>query len=265
MLEFDIIQDNIPTVYEIGVGEDEHSLKIKTDSKTFQDINDHFKDPNHKWINFLKNKFRLSDFCSLPETDWGFGSVLKQENVENDSILWRCDLPEGKTKEISWPALYNISASLMVMFDSLSISEEKTSSQIPQLMHLSLSVGFDLHGGSMNAYFGKSIIPWLEKQPHDLSNKDIEQTMRNTDMHLNGKLIKHQDQYLYRFLAWTRQPCWINLMCPGDACGLDPEDYNDPRPDGYKLLPHNIDSPLQQLTFIMGLARMHDLARQDGF
>lgn len=66
-----------------------------------------------------------------------------------------------------------------------------------------------------------------------------------------------------RFSALCRQPKWLNLTIPGNACGLDPENYHDTSKDGYELLPHNVDCSLQQLTFLAGLACLHDLVRNN--
>ena len=69
-----------------------------------------------------------------------------------------------------------------------------------------------------------------------------------------------------RYGARIGHPKWIYLDVPGDACDLSPDNnsHND-MDQGYTLVPHNVDSGLQQLTFIVGLAKMHDLIRADGF
>lgn len=68
------------------------------------------------------------------------------------------------------------------------------------------------------------------------------------------------------FRVLLRRPKWVNFSCPGNACGLDPEDYYEKSLDwGYQLVPHNVDSPLQQLTLLAGVAMLYQLARQEGF
>ena len=60
-----------------------------------------------------------------------------------------------------------------------------------------------------------------------------------------------------------RVPKWIHFTIPGNACGLDPEHYSSENPnEGYELQPHNVDSSFQQLCFLMGLAKLHELAER---
>ncbi len=64
----------------------------------------------------------------------------------------------------------------------------------------------------------------------------------------------------YRFCARCLQPKWISLDIPGNACDLSPSSMNDGDVKrGFKLDPHNCDSTLQQLTFLVGLFALYDL------
>jgi hypothetical protein len=65
-----------------------------------------------------------------------------------------------------------------------------------------------------------------------------------------------------QFRVHTRAPKKIFFNIPGDACDLSPECFVDQHHEGgYWLVPHNVDSSIQQLTFLMGLAKLHDLVR----
>ena len=69
---------------------------------------------------------------------------------------------------------------------------------------------------------------------------------------------------LNRFRVFMQQPKWIHLECPGDACGLDPAYHSQPSlDDGMELVDHNCDTPLQQLTLLVGLIKIDELARRE--
>lgn len=53
------------------------------------------------------------------------------------------------------------------------------------------------------------------------------------------------------------------MDCPGDACGVYPNEWVE-EDNGYKFACHNVDSPMQQLTLLAGLAALHDEARKAG-
>lgn len=53
------------------------------------------------------------------------------------------------------------------------------------------------------------------------------------------------------------------LNCPGNACGIHPVIHWEEGENGYKFSCHNVDTPMQQLTLLAGLATLHDKARQE--
>ena len=64
---------------------------------------------------------------------------------------------------------------------------------------------------------------------------------------------------------------WVRLKngrlimnCPGDACGIHPENWYEENDKGYEFNCHNVDSPMQQITLLAGLAALHDEARRAG-
>ncbi len=56
---------------------------------------------------------------------------------------------------------------------------------------------------------------------------------------------------------------WLNVQCPGSGCGLCPSHHGIERGRGYEFDSHNVDSPIQQLTLLAGLAALHDRARRE--
>ncbi len=115
------------------------------------------------------------------------------------------------------------------------------------------------NGGSLGGSFSPSLVRWLVANP-DLSS--VERAMRETFGHCLGT---SEDGFMSRFRVWNRNG-WLILDCPGDACGIHPsEQYSDSGVrGGYDFSCHNVDSPVQQLTLLAGLAALHDEARRAG-
>jgi hypothetical protein len=97
----------------------------------------------------------------------------------------------------------------------------------------------------------------LKKHKEHTHIEAVVDAMKKADNHMWPS-----DTRYGRFGALFRKPKWLNLDVPGDACGLDPGGYHDESlGHGYTLHPHNVDSSLQQLTFLAGLEKLHDLVR----
>ncbi len=55
-----------------------------------------------------------------------------------------------------------------------------------------------------------------------------------------------------RYTNFDRNIGLVNISVPGNACGLDLDIDNSMnyRDEGYNLIPHNVDTPLQQTTLL---------------
>lgn len=261
----DILCEHVPVVYEIGVGEDQTSLMVNVHKKAFEYASEILGRPNVPLASALRDEFRLPEFIPPSAENWGFGSVLsKADSDRSDWTVWRCALPARKKKhEIDWGTLYGISATLNVLTVALSIFEDEISAPKPQLLCIRLFTMRGDSGGSLSAEIGRAMLPWFSTQQDNFQHAGIQTIMKNTYERLTKYKVPNVS--FGRFDAYFRQPYFVNLSCPGNACGLDPEDYFERKDRGYKLLPHNVDSPVQQLTLLMGLAAMHDEARKAGY
>ncbi len=54
----------------------------------------------------------------------------------------------------------------------------------------------------------------------------------------------------------------LMIETPGNACGIN-ADWDCESGKGYEFSSHNVGSPAQQLSLLVGLATLHDLVRQD--
>ncbi|MBC7766514.1 hypothetical protein H7Y21_00775 [Arenimonas sp.] len=112
----------------------------------------------------------------------------------------------------------------------------------------------------MSVILTPQVLTWINKQP-EAHVKEIQDAMRTAHSFMWDGASRSD-----RYGARIGSPKWIHLDVPGDACDLSSDNNRHNEMDqGYTLVPHNVDSGLQQLTFIAGLAKMRDLIRADGF
>jgi hypothetical protein len=70
----------------------------------------------------------------------------------------------------------------------------------------------------------------------------------------------------YSFRILRLESGGLCIDCPGDACGIHPDtyaEYDIKEGRGYKFTCHNVDTPMQQITLIAGLAALHDCTRKE--
>jgi hypothetical protein len=221
---------------------------------------------------FIK-KLRLDAFIPPTESSWGFGrwtlwgpdAVLESKAPKNS--LWtscECALPVFRD-DADHQKFIRIRATLSVLFQALAIYgfDGDTEWNKPQLVVINgLRVECDLHGGSLSATLTPAMIAYLRAQPGNSELSEVSNAMKQASRHMLGRPKGYDDSHSYK--AHCRQPKWINLTVPGDACGLDPGDYHDTSLEsGYDMHPHNVDSSFQQLSFLMGLAKLHQLAEKE--
>lgn len=262
MLEHDILEKDVPVRYQIGVGEPGRSLLLSVHPQAVDDFLYMLIKPElPPVISQIQRELTLPDFIRPLADTWGFGSVLQSRLREDGWNSWECDLPKLRNPGkfgVNWEIAYATSATLNMFFRFLGSLKLEIYSALPQLMDINLITQTGDHGGSISITLGKAILPYLASKS-DGSSPQIEESMRSAYDYMFGR------ESFGHFRAYFRESRYIHLDCPGDACGLDPSHMASPSKDkGYKLLPHNVDSPLQQLTLLMGVAALHDEARKAG-
>lgn len=140
--------------------------------------------------------------------------------------------------------------------------EVDTGDNLPQLLHINLRTKIGMHGSSLECYLSRAIQPWILAQPDDYYHPRLEDAMRRVGTYMMGA-SRFTNFDLSR--AWFRKPNWVNLVCPGDRCGLYTEyGFHEGGEEGYLLVPHNVDNVDQQLMLLAALAKMHEEARAFG-
>lgn len=260
----DIERDDMPAVFEIGVGENGTTLKISVHSSIAGFIEERTGQKEIPIAKHLEKKLRIPKLVGFSATNqyWGFGEVMLYSPSERPEwVTWNCELPKKqKTQDnIDWTKLFAVSATLKLLSRIIAAANKDKGDTRPQLFELMMTTERDLNGGSLSVKLARAFIPWISSQVEREHHPRVEPPMRNAYEYMTGSNTLDR----FRFNAWFRPPKWVNLSVSGNACGLDPEDYSKREPgSGYELLSHNVDGPVQQLSLLMGIAAMHDEARK---
>jgi len=161
---------------------------------------------------------------------------------------------EGIEYMNKWELAYAISASFTA-FPSLScFSERETSSSLLQLLTISTVTEMKPAGGSIGGELSVPLCNWMDSLGRS-GKSDIFEMVEA--MQLAHKVMFGLEEYEKDdFRAFVGQKDgWLSTTCPGNACGLDPEE------NGFSS--HNVDGPSQQIELIASLAALHDKARKE--
>jgi len=267
---FNIVRDDIPVWYDLDITEGNDALLIHMHQFAFNFIQKHLLS-SARTIEYMENdkELELPSFISSTEKVWGFGKILRW--VESKETNWhtlKCPLPAifkpgGK---ICWKQAFHVSATLNALFVCLLHPDlhQSGSENLQLLIVDGFHTAVGIYGGALTIALSKPMIRWVSKQPHESYNQEITDSMQAVyeNMWQKEDLSGLRNECYAHF----SQPKWVNLNCPGNSCGLDPQDYYDgDDPKWYRLIPHNTDSPMQQLILLSGFAKMNQLARKAGY
>ncbi|MEI6420166.1 MAG: hypothetical protein WCO30_00905 [bacterium] len=173
----------------------------------------------------------------------------------------------GKESKVDWEKAFALSASVTLLASALWLAQETERTQLSdkkQLLTLNLIVERGTHGGSLGGDFSPSFINFLKTFDEKHHFESVRIAMTRAYQHMWRPNNPKQDSRYERhqFSAWQSLPGNLILDVPGDACGIhpSPDVRKIAENDGCEWTCHNVDSPLQQLTLITGLAAMCDLA-----
>lgn len=231
----------------------------------------------------------------LSGKEFGFNGALKRSGEDGDFIRFIGDLPvaERETRESCpycvgtgknpprtgeecevcngsghkivsdfWD-LYALVLSLKIFKLVAYDPEIRTSSQLQQLLKIDLAFSqrSDKIIVDVGGEYSRAMRHWLIS----LGSQDIDESVRAMKSAW-FKMRPFADQGLYERIGGFKSSVangYTRMDCPGNACGLDPDDGTVVNGDGYRFSGHNIDTPVQQLSLLAGLAALHSKARKE--
>lgn len=173
----------------------------------------------------------------------------------------------GREHTIVWDEAFALSASIAMLAEMLEFACGEQRLKPPdekQLLILNFYVAKGMHGGSIGGRFSPHFISKL-KSYGDGAHFDVaSEAMIKVYRHMWKSRRPNKKDYDYdksRTKAWQNLPGNLLLDVPGDACGIHPSPhvYEIRNEEGIEFTCHNVDSPLQQLTLLTGLAAMCDM------
>lgn len=210
----------------------------------------------------------LSSFLNEEGGTWGFGGTIARK-ISNDRETLVCPLPKAlrvgninyhdEEPESDDQKLYDLTASLHLVFNKLyrcPFSHDSGVRQSNSPLHV--ISGFNpgvSQGLGINAGLSPTVCRWLSTQPEG-QIKEIVASMKRDYRFMSGERSHIWDDEIW---AKVQRPDRLILRCPGNAACLTPEQTSIRPLEGYELCPGNVDSPIQQLTLLTGLAQLDQL------
>ncbi len=213
-----------------------------------------------EFIEFRATLPRVKNYTEKPCPMCG-GSAKERDE---DEKCFHCN-GTGHEYQCDWEKLYPVSVSLAILFMLLAFPEHETSSPHKQLMEVQLASSFRERGEVVFGIGGTYSIPfvkWLSDMPLYSNIPEMTDAMRTayyqmmTNDHINFPELEFR-------ASVDSGNGWLNVSCPGNACGLNPHHAGIQTGRGYDFSDHNVDNPAQQLTLLAGLAALHDKARKE--
>jgi len=188
----------------------------------------------------------------------------KQDRNFEGSKCLHCD-GTGIKRVLDWNPAYAISASLTVFFTFASLKccrKDKTSCAFPQLLTVETITERKSHGGSLCGIYSIPLAGFLSSFEENTEIVEMTEAMIKAWSKMFGKIDKYQKYSFWAKVAYKNG--WLNVSCPGDACGLHPMHSWGPESGaGYEYSCHNTDNPMQQICLLAGLAALCDKATKE--
>jgi len=215
---------------------------------------------SEKELGQIGSSFGFDNKFVLPSSDreWGFGPVISQQESPN---------PDWIIYSLNYPHIFNqngvtqaeTSQSLDLLLRAVRYKDISLTEGVPQNLDVRLGlIRGHLNASPIDADMYPPVQAWLADNDTIKEERAVEKAMKTVFTHMwdrsAANLFRHD------FLARWSGRKKLYLKVPGDACDLSPETYVHDDPEfPYRLTPHNVDSPHQQLTLLAGLAKIEEM------
>jgi hypothetical protein len=181
----------------------------------------------------------------------GKGRRLEEYASPEDKCL-HCN-GSGKKYILDWRPAFTLTSSLGLLFELLNFKED-TSAAEKQHATVCMISQYGMHGSSMGGCFGADIIDYIRSHPPELNSFIVKEITKA--MQLAHSWMFTYDKYDRDRIRTECHDDQIGLTVPGDACGINTSFHERNDGGGSEYSCHNVDSPLQSLTLLTGIASL---------
>ncbi|MCK4783836.1 MAG: hypothetical protein KAV87_08815 [Desulfobacteraceae bacterium] len=285
-LDFKLLtQDNIPCWYELSWRAEEPAIVLRVHKDFIK--NTKIVSDEAPIVSQSKEEFGFKDFVGNFDGDFGFDKAFIRHGETEEFVEFLVKIPrvkketgkkcsycqgsgrderldnkciscDGKGKEYiyDWQPAYSISASLAVFSRLSEYPEKETSSNFLQLLIVTSAAK-----GGLSGMYSISLCQWLSSFELNTEIPEMVQAMQLAYGYMMDGLSDYDRRHFRAVVA--HKGGWLNIDCPGTACGLYPSRGFVKEGEGYEFCDHNVDNPMQQITLLAGLAALHDRARKE--
>ena len=281
-----IMTEVLPCWYELSFLEKHKTLVFKINQDFIKELPK--LTAKNRYVKAFMDEFKFDNFGGSFDCNLGFEGAFQRAGGNKDFVEFVIDMPKvrretgeickkcsgredevrfcfdcsgtGKVIEYNYKAAYAISASFTLLLGLAEYPEKRTRAKEPQLLTVTTITDRGNHGGSLQGNYGIVFCNWLDEQKPNHELKEVKASMAKAYSEMMGEISRLDP---HGFLAYMQDKGRVTLKVPGDASDLFVEANTIIENNrGREFYSHNIDTPVQQITLLVGLAKLCDLARK---
>jgi hypothetical protein len=287
-----LANENAPCWYELSWDSAKCSLVVRIHEKFLESVGKFCV--NEETVQYVAQKYSFLKFSRELIGNIGFEDALLWRGKVGEFVEWVIPIPcirtllnrkcsncqgsgqddsgrgvcpachgLGKDHVINNGRLSSIVATLEVLFSWLEIFRIDTGSSRLQLM--TINTVFDpgqYNGLAIGGDFSPAMSQWLGRIETNQPLTVAIEAMRQVDEVMCGVSRGFSSNFHFQAMSQQRFGGFY-LQCPGNSCVIHHEGLSKKFSDGDIFTCHNVDSSVQQITLLVGLAALHDQARRE--
>jgi len=264
-----LVLKDMPERYRLSFDPETASLRVMSDMQTQASITELI----HSEPRFLERfplSLKLPAFIPPDAEAWGFGPrIATVVDKDRDIVTWTCRLPpaipsryEHAETGVDHQATVDVSASLQILIDAVSRQRSKND-RIPQIAHVNLYLR---ETSVYSAPLSAMLSPVARKALRALLRNDGDERITQRTHDAIARAIEIMFGWSLDFSRRSSRTMFLEdgrimLMTFGSATELSTDGMRIDDTPGTELVPHNTDTPCQQLSLLWGLAALCDTLR----